>query len=170
MVRSCIKNGSESSDQTHMCTEDGTEQDQGLPEKKDGESTWKKIWDPRVSKWRKKTTNWDEWRRLLSAAMSLENSESWRERYSWLLTICLCQLTSGWLMSSATCWTWTLENGSMMRQRFCSRRLSYNVFKWAFTMGSSSSWTLYVTNVWNFNIYIWNRELFENSKFETINI
>ena len=36
----------------------------------------------------------------------------------------------------------------MILQRFCSNRLSYNVFRWADTIGSSSNCALYVTKVY----------------------
>ena len=53
------------------------------------------------------------------------------------------------LMAICIWHTWTLENGSIIRQRFCSSRLSYSVFRCADTIGSSSNWALYVARVWN---------------------
>ena len=71
----------------------------------------------------------------------------------WLIIKNEFVLTSGSLMILATCATCTLENGSMIRQRFCSRRLSNSESRWARIMGSSSNSFVYLLFVWNYQIF-----------------
>jgi len=58
-------------------------------------------------------------------------------------------LTTSRPTSLATCWTWTRENGSIIRHRFCSSRLSYKDLRWDLMIGSPTSCVEYFFNVCN---------------------